>query len=83
MGVKELAEGIMLQSIEDLWSDEEREDCISFFKGEEFSLCAGMAGMNLYDQVRLLNMVNGIIKRENGKMLMKKEKPGARMALQR
>jgi hypothetical protein len=52
-----LSEAIILQAIEDLWSKEERDGCFNFFRGEEFSICAMMAGMNFQDQVRVLNMV--------------------------
>jgi hypothetical protein len=62
MNVEKLAEAIILQSVEDLWDERYREDCINFLSGEEFSICAGMGGMNVSDQIKLLNMVNGLIK---------------------
>ena len=40
MGMKELAEGIILQSIEDLSDPYLREDCIHFFKGDGSSRCS-------------------------------------------
>lgn len=61
MGLKGLAEGIILQSIEDLWSDKHRGDCIAFFTGREFSICAEIAGMNLSDQIKVLNMVKTVV----------------------
>ncbi len=61
MGVKGLAEGIILQSIEDLWNENLRDECIAFFKGKEFSICAEIAGMNLADQIKLLGLVRGIV----------------------
>jgi hypothetical protein len=61
MGVKGLAEGIILQSIEDLWNEDLRDECIAFFKGKEFSICAEIAGMNLADQITLLGLVKGIV----------------------
>lgn len=61
MSLRKLAEGIILQSIEDLWNEDCREDCITFFKGKDFRLCAEVAGMDLSDQVRLLNLVKGSI----------------------
>jgi len=57
MSVKGLAEGIILQSVEDLWSENHRGECIAFFTGREFSICAEIAGMNLPDQLKLLNLV--------------------------
>jgi hypothetical protein len=60
-GVQSLMEGIILQSIEDLWIAGEEDDCINFFRGEGFGICADIAGMNLHDQVRLLNFADKII----------------------
>lgn len=61
MGLKGLAEGIILQSIDDLWDKHHKEDCISFFKGKGFRDCAEMAGMSTSDQIQLLNFVKNII----------------------
>ncbi len=60
-GVQSLMEGIILQSIEDLWIAEEEDDCINFFRGEGFGICADIACMNFHDQARLLNFANMII----------------------
>ena len=60
-GVKGLMEGIILQSISDLWIAGESDGCRKFFSGEGFRLCAKIAGMNLDDQVKLLNLVNRIV----------------------
>lgn len=64
MGMKELAEGIILQSMEDLWDAKYRKDSIEFFEGKGVFVCTEMAGMNLYEQVRLFNLVHGIITRQ-------------------
>jgi hypothetical protein len=61
MGLKGLAEGIILQSIEDLWSESHRGESIAFFTGKEFSVCAGLAEMNLPDQLKVLNLVKGVV----------------------
>jgi len=61
MGLRELAEGIILQSIEDLSDQNLREDCITFFKGTDFITCAELAAMDVADQVKLLNIVKCII----------------------
>jgi hypothetical protein len=61
MGMKELAEGIILQSIEDLSDPHLREDCINFFKGNDFILCAEMAAMGQADQLKLLTMVKDTV----------------------
>jgi len=57
MNIKNIAELIILQCIEDLWNEREMSGSADFFIGEGFPLCAGLAGMDLRDQGRLLNMV--------------------------
>ncbi len=64
MGMKELAEGVILQSIEDLWSKKLKSESIRFFNGGGFSIYAEIADMNLYDEVRLIDLVNRIIEVE-------------------
>jgi hypothetical protein len=61
MSVKGLVEGIILQSLEDLWNEGYREESISFFRGRDFSLCADIAGMSTDDQVRMLTMVRDVV----------------------
>jgi|SRR5208283_149804 len=65
--IKGLADAILLQSMEDLWIDEERSNCINFFSGEEFRICSDIAGMSSDDKVKILNMVGEIIDRNSGK----------------
>jgi hypothetical protein len=67
MGLKGLAEGIILQSIEDLWFKNLKEDCIAFFKGKGFRDYAKMAGMTTSDQIKLLNIVKNILITQGGK----------------
>ena len=62
MRLKNLAEGIILQSIEDLWDNEHRDESLVFFRGKDFRTCAELAGMSLIEQVALLNLVKGVIK---------------------
>ncbi len=62
-----LAEAILLQSLEDLWIDEERSNCIDFFSGEGFRMCSEIAGMSSDDKVKMLNIVGGIIDQNSGK----------------
>jgi len=71
MGLKGLAEGIILQSIDDLWVKHHKEDCIAFFKGKGFRDCAEMAGMTTSDQIRLLNLVKNIIENQGEKRKLK------------
>ena len=61
MKAENLAEAIILQSIEDLWDESQRDGCIAFFGGEDFTTCAKIARMSLSDQVKLLNMVRGLM----------------------
>lgn len=72
MGLKELAEEILLQSIEDLWDEKRRDDSITFFRGEGAGICAELAGMNLYDEVRLFNLVEKIINGTEGRTVKRK-----------
>ena len=62
MGISNLAEAIILQSIEDLSIEGQREDCIRFFNGRGFNICAGIAGINSADQEKLFDLVDGLIK---------------------
>ncbi len=59
--LKSLMERIILQSLEDLWMPGERDECINFFRGDRFGICAEIAGMSLYEQAKLLNLANRII----------------------
>ena len=63
LNIKNVAELIMLQCIEDLWDEGERGDSRNFFKGERFQLCAEMASMSPKDQSALLHMVGKIMDR--------------------
>lgn len=60
-----LAEAIILQSIEDLWLEKEQSDCLNFFTGESFHICAKLSGMDFRDRVGLLALVKNI----SGKLL--------------
>lgn len=62
MGIRNLAEAIILQSIEDLSIEGQRADCIRFFNGHGFNICAGIAGINSDDQEKLFDLVDGLIK---------------------
>lgn len=64
MRASNLFEGIILQAMEDLWSDGLRQEGIEFFRGEGFTTCADIAGMDLYEQVKTLNIVNSILKHQ-------------------
>jgi hypothetical protein len=54
--VRNLAESIILQAIEDLWDSKskERRSSFAFFLGKGFSLCSGIADISVSDRRMLL-----------------------------
>jgi hypothetical protein len=55
--------------MEDLWSEDLTGECMEFFRGKDFRICAELANMNLIDQVKLLNFVKGVIdSRKNARL---------------
>jgi hypothetical protein len=62
MKVAHLADAIILQAIDDLWDEEQRQGCIEFFTGEDFRTCAAIAGISTSDQIKILKMFGGIMK---------------------
>ncbi|MHB8881062.1 MAG: hypothetical protein ACYC69_06060 [Thermodesulfovibrionales bacterium] len=60
--MKNLADAIIMQAIEDLWSEEDKRQSIDFFTGEGFLLCSTATGMVPYDQVRLLSLIRAAVK---------------------
>jgi hypothetical protein len=61
MAVRNVAEAIILQSIEDLWDKKWKEESVSFFRGEAFNACAEIAGLTAFDRKKLLAMIGGLI----------------------
>lgn len=57
MAARALAEAVILQAIEDMWSEKEKSKRLGFFTGESFRIYAKMAGMDFHDWIRLLNLV--------------------------
>ena len=63
---EKIAEAIILQAIEDLWSAVHRKESIEFFTGEGFAICARIVGMGLYQKLRLIQVIKKAIqKREH------------------
>jgi len=58
--MESLAEAIILQSIEDLWLDKEKTNCLNFFAGEGFHICARLSGLDFDNQVKVLTLVKNI-----------------------
>jgi len=52
--LKALAEAVILQAMEDLWSKTHRARSVEFFTGEGFRRYAAMAGMGTMERLRLL-----------------------------
>ncbi len=73
MNIKHLAEAIILQSIEDLWNESHREECIKFFSGEDFRTCARIAGMDISDQIKILGLLGDSLKNMNKTVKAKKK----------
>ena len=65
--IKRLAEAILLQSLEDLWIDEEKSNSIVFFGGEGFRICSEIAGMSSDEKVKMLNIIQDIVHHNSGK----------------
>lgn len=58
--LKKLAEAIILQAIEDLWSRAHRKESIEFFKGEGFRQCADMAEISVVDRLRIIRLLRKV-----------------------
>lgn len=63
-GVRGLAEAIILQAMEDLWSAAHMKAGIEFFIGKEFDICSNLAAMPLESRIRILTMVKAIAHRQ-------------------
>ena len=52
-----LAEAIIMQSLDDLWSKTQKNTSIAFFTGEGFDICARVAGMRIIDRIALFALL--------------------------
>jgi hypothetical protein len=52
-----LAETVILQALEDLWSETHKKESLAFFTGEGFHICAAMAGMKIVDRLRIFRLL--------------------------
>ena len=73
-GVRALAEGIMLQAIEDLGDEEHRKESLRFFRGMGFDIWAGIAKLSSLQQLRLARLIAGADKAGG---FMQKHRTGA------
>ncbi len=56
MGCRSLAEAVILQSIEDLWSPHHREESREFFKGDGFKIYAKIAELSSLKQIKIMHI---------------------------
>jgi len=56
---KNIAEAVILQSMEDLYEEAHREESIEFFTGSGFAQCAEIAGMTQKEKAEVLNIIKG------------------------
>jgi hypothetical protein len=63
---RSLAEAIILQSVEDLWDEGQRKECLKFFWGNGFAICAEIAGLDASGMGRLLGLVSRLTDRKAG-----------------
>ena len=54
---RRLAEAVILQSIEDLWSPRCKRGSLLFFEGDGFALCSEIAGLSYIKQLSMLRML--------------------------
>jgi hypothetical protein len=62
---RKLAEAIILQAVEDLWSPVYRRESIEFFTGEGFAICSRIVGMGLYEKLRLVQLIKKAIQKKD------------------
>jgi len=62
MGTRALAEAVILQSVCDLWKQNEQRGSLKFFKGKWFDRYASLAGMGPTEKNRLIRMLGGSAK---------------------
>ncbi len=58
MSLDNLAEAVILQALEDLWSERYKEDSISFFAGNDFFIWSSIAGLDVRKQYMILLIVS-------------------------
>jgi hypothetical protein len=74
-----LAEAIILQSLEDLWSKTQKNKSLAFFTGEGFQICAEMAGMKVMDRIKLF----GLLRRLDGRTFDSRHSKKVRLVIKK
>lgn len=59
MGIRNLAEAVILQSIEDLWDPDYRKESKDFFSGDAFNICSEIAGLDSAKKLKLKLFLEG------------------------
>lgn len=59
MGIKDLAEAVILQSLEDLCTPEYREESRAFFMGECFKIYSDIAELNSFNKFKTIKHTGG------------------------
>ncbi len=49
-----LAEAVILQALEDMWNERYFKESINFFTGDGFSTWSSIAGLDAFEQYRIL-----------------------------
>jgi hypothetical protein len=57
VGLKAIAEAVILQAVEDLWNSAHSKESVEFFEGEGFKHCADLAGMRVVERLKLIRML--------------------------
>lgn len=65
MSIKNLAEAVILQSLEDLWDPKYTGSSLEFFKGDGFKICADIAELTHFKQYKMLHLLGGGKNAEN------------------
>lgn len=60
MGIKHLAEAVILQSWEDLWDPDHMAGSMEFFEGDGFRICAAIAEITRFKQDKILHLLGGM-----------------------
>lgn len=58
-GITNLAEAIILQSLEDIWAPEYKKETSEFFSGSGFGICSEIAGLDTVTQFKVLHFMGG------------------------
>lgn len=59
MSIRNLAEAVILQSLEDLWNPQFMDESRDFFEGEGFRMTSEIAGINSLEQAKILHLLKG------------------------